>query len=323
MGLWRRKITTSDDTATNAAHLTLRASMVSNLLVTILFFLWAFSYGLLDVLNSHLQKEMGITAWPRSRPPPTPSSPSAARRVRCSEIRLNLNLAQAVQGVGSFVAPLLASRVFLANTVGTDDGLQKVQWAYLGVGGFDALLIALFFLAPMPEITDADMHLQETEVAVANYFINFCKDAGRDTAASSARCRLGPVRLQPLRHRPAADDPGLQAPVLAAIELLMLVMCLESLCFATIYTKLGGTLLVSAISGGMVFPPMTGAVVDARDAHTAMAIPMMGYILALISSYPIYVDVWKRDVMDAHRDTDVGLEPAAPYDADKALQLEA
>ena len=40
--------------------------------------------------------------------------------------------------------------------------------------------------------------------------------------------------------------------------------------------------LGAAISGGMVFPPMTGAVVDARDAHTAMAIPMMGYILALM-----------------------------------------
>jgi FHS family L-fucose permease-like MFS transporter len=75
-----------------------------------------------------------------------------------------------------------------------------------------------------------------------------------------------------------------------SIVMLMLVLCFESCCFATIFTlglrglgrhtKLGGSLLVAAISGGMVFPPMTGAVVDARDAHTAMAIPMMGYILA-------------------------------------------
>jgi hypothetical protein len=32
---------------------------------------------------------------------------------------------------------------------------------YLGSACFDVLLIVLFCLAPMPEITDADMHVQE------------------------------------------------------------------------------------------------------------------------------------------------------------------
>lgn len=81
---------------------------------------------------------------------------------RYSEIRLNL--AQAIQGVGSFVAPLLASRVFFANTLNTDQGLKNVQWVYLGVACFVALLVILFFLAPMPEITDADMQVQEGEI---------------------------------------------------------------------------------------------------------------------------------------------------------------
>lgn len=77
-----------------------------------------------------------------------------------------------------------------------------------------------------------------------------------------------------------------------SIVMLMLVLCFESACFATIFTlglrglgrhtKVGGSLLVAAISGGMVFPPMTGAVVDRRDAHTAMLIPMMGYVLAWV-----------------------------------------
>ncbi len=62
------------------------------------------------------------------------------------------------------VAPLLASRVFFANTVNTADGLRNVQWVYLGVAGFVVLLVALFFLAPMPEITDADMHVLEGEI---------------------------------------------------------------------------------------------------------------------------------------------------------------
>ena len=72
---------------------------------------------------------------------------------RYSEIRLNL--AQAVQGVGSFVAPLLASRVFFQNT-NSEAGLKNVQWTYLAVACFVALLIILFALVPMPEITDAE-----------------------------------------------------------------------------------------------------------------------------------------------------------------------
>lgn len=68
---------------------------------------------------------------------------------RYSEICLNL--AQAVQGTGSFVAPLLASRVFFAHTVDTSQGLKNVQYTYLGVACFLALLIVVFFLPPMPE----------------------------------------------------------------------------------------------------------------------------------------------------------------------------
>jgi FHS family L-fucose permease-like MFS transporter len=62
------------------------------------------------------------------------------------------------------VAPLLASRVFFAKTVDTKEGLKNVQWVYLGVACFVALLIVLFFFAPMPEITDADMGMQEHSI---------------------------------------------------------------------------------------------------------------------------------------------------------------
>lgn len=78
----------------------------------------------------------------------------------------------------------------------------------------------------------------------------------------------------------------------ASIACLILVLCFESACFATIFTlglrglgrhtKRGGSFLVAAISGGMVFPAMTGAVVDRSGAHTAMTIPMMGYVLAWV-----------------------------------------
>jgi FHS family L-fucose permease-like MFS transporter len=82
---------------------------------------------------------------------------------RYSEIRLNL--VQAVQGCGSFVAPLLGSRAFFAHTVNNSQGLKNVQWTCLVVACFVGLLLILFVLAPMPEITDADMGTQEVEIA--------------------------------------------------------------------------------------------------------------------------------------------------------------
>ncbi|KAK4192268.1 Glucose/galactose transporter [Podospora australis] len=461
--VWRRKIAVvRDDTVTSAAHLTLRQSMIPNLLVTILFFLWGFAYGLLDVLNSHFQRQLSISASMAAGLssayfgayflcPPTISGyilrrfgfritfmaglsifavgcllfwPSGIKRSfggfcgsmfvvgaglatletaadpflaicgppRYSEIRLNL--AQAVQGVGSFVAPLLASRVFFGTGI-DEKGLENVQWVYLGVAGFDVLLIGLFWLAPMPEITDADMGVQErdivtegeknrgvegrriqndpgplrkqtnlwlavwsqfcyvgAQVAVANYFINFCEEAGRDRATSSDLLAVGQGLYAfnrfvagGLLTIPAFKPRYMLAVYLglcfvfvvaamntagtASVAMLMLVLCFESCCFATIFTlglrglgrhtKTGGSLLVAAISGGMVFPPMTGAVVDARNAHVAMAIPMMGYILAWI--YPLYVNVWNNEVMDSHRATTVGIEPSAADN--KALELEA
>lgn len=57
----KRSLKTSDDRRTKAAELTLRASIWPICLVTVLFFLWGFSYGLLDTLNKHFQNTLHIT----------------------------------------------------------------------------------------------------------------------------------------------------------------------------------------------------------------------------------------------------------------------
>lgn len=44
------------------------------------------------------------------------------------------------------------------------EGLKNVQWVYLGVAGFDVLLVVLFWVVPMVEVTDADMGLQESQI---------------------------------------------------------------------------------------------------------------------------------------------------------------
>ncbi|KAL4920598.1 major facilitator superfamily domain-containing protein [Aspergillus aurantiobrunneus] len=433
MGLYKRKITVSDDTVTTAVNLTLRQSLVPNALVTILFFLWGFAYGLLDVLNSHFQTTLDITAskssglqasyfgayficpltisgwlvrkfgfrvtfmtglatlavgcllfWPSGVKKSfggfcgsisIPSSINLVSRFlsicgppRYSEIRLNL--AQAVQGVGTFVAPLLASRVFFAHTLDTDQGLKNVQWVYLGVACFVALLIILFFLAPFPEITDADQQALESmitengqepkplkkqynlflgvwsqfcyvgaQIALAGYFINFCQEAGYSSAKSSDLLAIaqglyafnrfvatGLMMMKAFKPRymltvylalcAIFSIAAMNTDGAASVALCILVFCFESCCFATIFTlalrglgrhtKTGGSFLVAAISGGTVFPPMMGAVVDNKNAHLAMAIPMMGYILAFI--FPVYVNIFKKDTMDMHRNTGINVD---------------
>jgi FHS family L-fucose permease-like MFS transporter len=55
------RIRAADDRTTSAAKITLRQSIYPLALVTILFFLWGFAYGLLDVLNKHFQEALDIT----------------------------------------------------------------------------------------------------------------------------------------------------------------------------------------------------------------------------------------------------------------------
>ena len=148
-----------------------------------------------------------------------------------------------------------------------------------------------------------------------NYFIYFCREAGRSDSQASDLLAVGQGLYAANRFiagglmmLPAFKPRLILAVYLAlcfvfsiaaitttgttSIAMLILVLCFESACFATIFTlglrglgrhtKLGGSLLVAAISGGMVFPPMTGAINDRHNAHLAMVIPMMGFVLAYV-----------------------------------------
>jgi len=56
----KRSLKADDSRRTRAAELTLRESIFPICLVTVLFFLWGFSYGLLDTLNKHFQTVLHI-----------------------------------------------------------------------------------------------------------------------------------------------------------------------------------------------------------------------------------------------------------------------
>ncbi|KAI9758163.1 MAG: hypothetical protein M4579_003137 [Chaenotheca gracillima] len=216
----------NDKQVTGASEITLRQSIFPVFLVTILFFLWGFAYGLLDVLNKHFQEVLNISRgqssglqgayfgayfitpltysgyivrrfgyrwtfitglcvygvgalmfWPSGVKASfggfcgsmfivgsglstleTSANPFIATcgPPRYSEMRLNF--AQSFQAIGTVVAPLLASNVIFKN-VDTPGGksLQSVQWVYLGIACFVFALSIVFYFAPIPEVTDADM----------------------------------------------------------------------------------------------------------------------------------------------------------------------
>ncbi|RYP54416.1 hypothetical protein DL769_010357 [Monosporascus sp. CRB-8-3] len=183
----RRSLRAPDDKRTKAAELTLRESLYPICLVTILFFLWGFSYGLLDTLNKHFQNALGINkarssglqaAYFGAYPLASLGHANWILRhfgyratfiwglclyvcgpPRYAEIRINLS--QAFNGIGTVVAPVMGSYVFF--TFDDETALRNVNWVYLSIAIFVFALAIVFFFSTIPEITDADMAFQASE----------------------------------------------------------------------------------------------------------------------------------------------------------------
>lgn len=52
---------------------------------------------------------------------------------------------------------------------------------------------------------------------------------------------------------------------------------------------------------------MMGAVVTSHNAHFAMIIPFMGFVLAY--AFPVYVNFFNKEAMDTHRETTLNVVP--------------
>lgn len=89
---------------------------------------------------------------------------------RWSEFRLELS--QSFQAVGSVVAPVLASFVIFKNVGEDGKSLESVQYVYLGIAAFVGILAVVFYFAPIPEITDADMADQAEMTTAATGFVD-------------------------------------------------------------------------------------------------------------------------------------------------------
>ena len=306
---------------------------------------------------------------------------------RYSELRLNLS--QSFQAIGSVVAPLLAAQVFFKNV--NDTSLATVQYTYLAVACFVFLLAIVFYLVPIPEITDSDMADGEeqgrnydtgyvdkplykqyvlfwgvaaqlcyvgSQVAIANFFINYVQQVDQRTFSY---CHLHIKTANTYQVKPATTQStasnllavaqslfaigrfassflmrflrprhvlwlfmtmivvfiicAMTTPGNAGIATLSLVLFFESCVYPTIFTlalrglgrhtKRGASFIVASVSGGAVFPPVLGAVADARNTQIAMCVPLAGFIVSW--SFPFYLNLFKGKELDGYLKSKVGL----------------
>ncbi|KAF9889651.1 hypothetical protein FE257_007159 [Aspergillus nanangensis] len=227
VNFWRkRSLRVRDDARTGAAELTPRQSLFPITLVAALFFLWGFSYGLLDTLNKHFQTTLGID---KSRSAGLQAAYFGARRTACipaikaksfggfrgctfvignglgsletaansyitlcgppkySEIRINIS--QAFNAIGTVVAPVLGSYVFFVFDNKT--ALQNVQWVYTAIAIFAFTLAGIFFLSDILEITDADMAFQTAMTGTEQNDLPFRKQDRLFHASFAQFCYTG------------------------------------------------------------------------------------------------------------------------------------
>lgn len=98
------------------------------------------------------------------------------------------------------------------------------------------------------------------------------------------------------------------------VAMLSLVLFFESCVFPTIFTlsirglgrhtKRGSSWIVAAVSGGALFPSLTGLVADHKGYHIAMCVPLIGFAVAF--AFPIYLNTICAQELDGFRETKIG-----------------
>jgi FHS family L-fucose permease-like MFS transporter len=98
------------------------------------------------------------------------------------------------------------------------------------------------------------------------------------------------------------------------VAMLSLVLFFESCCFPVIFTlsirglgnktKRGSSWVVAAVSGGALFPSLTGLLADNKGYHIGMAVPLCGFFVAF--AYPIYLNTVCRRELDGFSETKIG-----------------
>jgi FHS family L-fucose permease-like MFS transporter len=98
------------------------------------------------------------------------------------------------------------------------------------------------------------------------------------------------------------------------VAMLSIVLFFESCIFPTIFTlsirglgrhtKRGSSWIVASVSGGALFPALTGLLADSHGYHIAMAVPLCGFFVTF--AYPIYLNTLYKKELDGFRKTMIG-----------------
>lgn len=100
------------------------------------------------------------------------------------------------------------------------------------------------------------------------------------------------------------------------VAMLSLVLFFESCVFPTIFTlairglgrhtKRGSSWIVASVSGGALFPSLTGLVADKKGYHIAMCVPLIGFVVAF--AFPVYLNTLCAKELDGFRETKIGYQ---------------
>ncbi len=174
------------------------------------------------------------------------------------------------------------------------------------------------------------------QVAVASKFINYAEEsAGLSSSKASDRYAIGQGMFALGRFVAAglmffvkprwilmAFMTGVMIFIACSIgvrgetgiALLTVVLFFESCVFPCIltlsirglgrHTKRGSSWIVAAVSGGALFPAITGVVADKYSYHIAMVVPMSAFVVSFL--FPIYLNTVCRRELDGFRETKIG-----------------
>lgn len=98
------------------------------------------------------------------------------------------------------------------------------------------------------------------------------------------------------------------------VAMLSIVLFFESCIFPTIFTlsirglgrhtKRGSSFIIASVSGGALFPALTGLAADKMSYHLAMCVPLAGFFVSFI--FPIYLNTVCAKELDGFRETKIG-----------------
>lgn len=98
------------------------------------------------------------------------------------------------------------------------------------------------------------------------------------------------------------------------VAVLSIVLFFESCIFPTIFTlairglgrhtKRGSSWIVASVSGGALFPALTGLVADKKGYHISMCVPLSGFFIAF--AYPVYLNLFCRRELDGFSSSKIG-----------------